>query len=778
GAEDKEHSMSNLENADETGEEIRNPEFDPDDPEYQKQLWRPPDIQQDVQEMERRKRVEIIMNSQVFREELERIIESQLSEGHVQANIAALQQVTELLLPHTSRTGTSTVRSGSCVIPINDIRGVDGLRYAKGEKTLRAKLAAVYRLIDLYGWAESMFNNITVRVSQDQEHFLLHPYGLQYHEITASSLLKVDMQGNVIDPGTTNYTFNKSGFALHSAIHAARPDLKCIVQVHHSPCVAISATKCGLLPISPEAAILGDISYCDFHGVPTSQSEREQLSRSLGPVNKVLILRNRGLLICGESIEETVFMLHKAVAACETQVRLMPVGIDNIQLMSDQAIKNEREIVTSGGYPPELKDDEPPGGDEDKERAEPKEKVKKWRIWDLEFEALMRMLDNAGFRTGYTFKQPMIRTDQVRIKNEVEVPPAASSYTQYYGEDKWLSPLKKLVEGRKTQDKLRWVNSPNVYQKVEVLETGTPDPKKVATKWVQEGSPSHSTSIKIQSPHQFIPITNDIGEFKRKQKELKANRLKAKVTAGPQSNILEGVTWEEIRKMQDAVNASGDQVVLVGAASKGIIQREFQHNAMVYKSAYSKNPFDNISEQELEEYKKLIERKQRGESIEEDVPDDIKPLLMEPVAEPSKPQQPPISKSPPPSPAKSKDSDNVAVQRALSSRIAEQASVESIEKKPNFFKRTFSERKPKTKSAQVVNGQRMRSLESGDVSIASQSSKEGSPTKDLSESSSKKEKEKEKKKKGGIKAPSFLKSKKKHKKDKEKEKQEKGSTDI
>ncbi|XP_035217214.1 protein hu-li tai shao-like isoform X1 [Stegodyphus dumicola] len=777
--------MSKEENANEVKDEPRSPEmFDPDDPECQRQMWRPPDIQQDVQEMERRKRVEIIMNSQVFREELERIIESQMSEGHAQANLAALQQVTELLLPHTSRTNSSTVRSGVCVIPINDIRGIDGLRYAKGEKVQRAKLAAVYRLIDLYGWAESMFNNITVRVSQDQEHFLLHPYGLQYHEITASSLLKVDMQGNVIDPGTTNYTFSRAAFALHSAIHAARPDLKCIIQVHHPPCIAVSATKCGLLPISQEAAILGEISYCDFHGVPSDQTDRELIARSLGPVNKVLILRNRGILICGESIEEAVFMLHKAVAACETQVRLMPIGIDNIQLMSEEAIKHEREIVTSGGYPPELKDSEPPGGDEDKERAEPKEKQKKWRVWDLEFEALMRMLDNAGFRTGYTFKQPMVRTDQVRQKSEVEVPPSASSYAQYFGEDKWLSPLKKLVEGRKTQDKLRWVNSPNVYQKVEVLETGTPDPKKI-TKWVQEGSPSHSTAIKIQTPHQFIPKSSDIGEFKRKQKELKENRMKAKVTAGPQSNLLEGVTWEEIRKMQDAmVNAAGDQVVLVGAASKGIIQREFQHNAMVYKSAYSKNPFDNITEEDLEEYKKIVERKQRGESIEEDVPDDIKPLLVEPVAQPQKSQQasPPKSRSPPPSPAspyaaKSKDSENVAVQRALSSRIAEQ---EPLEKKPNFFKRTFSERLSKTKSAQVVNGQKMRSLESGDVSITSQSSKEGSPTKDLSEGSPKREKEKEKKKKGGIKAPSFLKSKKKHKKEKEKEKEkkEKGATEM
>lgn len=105
--------------------------------------------------------------SQVFREELERIIESQIGEGHITANLAALQQVTELLLPHNSRTSNSAVRTGVCVIPINDIRGVDALRYAKGEKVLRAKLAAVYRLIDLYGWAESMFNNITVSKSFD-----------------------------------------------------------------------------------------------------------------------------------------------------------------------------------------------------------------------------------------------------------------------------------------------------------------------------------------------------------------------------------------------------------------------------------------------------------------------------------------------------------------------------------------------------------------------------------------------------------------------------------
>lgn len=151
--------------------------FDPDDPECQKQMRRPPDIDQDMKEMERRKRVEMIMNSQVFREELERIIESQLNEGYLPASLSALQQVTELLLPHSARNSTLT-RLGHCGMPINDIRGIDGFRYAKGEKLLRCKLAAVYRLVDLYGWSEGIYNHITVIHSAFYSLFLSFIYKL------------------------------------------------------------------------------------------------------------------------------------------------------------------------------------------------------------------------------------------------------------------------------------------------------------------------------------------------------------------------------------------------------------------------------------------------------------------------------------------------------------------------------------------------------------------------------------------------------------------------
>lgn len=201
----------------------------------------------------------------------------------------------------------------------------------------------------------------------------------------------------------------------------------------------------------------------------------------------------------------------------------------------------------------------------------------------------------------------MLRADQQRVKYDIEIPPAATSLTQYFEGDKWLSPLKKLVDGKKTQDKLKWVNSPNSYQRVEIAETGTLDPKKI-TKWVQDSSPANSNPIKIENPHQFVPVTADPSEFRRKQKEMKQVRMQNKISGGPQSHILEGVTWEEVGRKQGE-----NEVVLVGAASKGIIQREYQHNATVYKSAYAKNPFDNVTNQDLEEYKSEIEKKQHPE---------------------------------------------------------------------------------------------------------------------------------------------------------------------
>lgn len=158
-----------------------------------------------MREMERRKRVEAIMNSRLFRDELERIVDVQLREGPP----GDLQQLSDIMGVPAARIG-SIFKGANCVVPINDIRGVEAMGYEKGEKILRCKLASTFRLLDLYGWTKGLGSQITARLNADQELFLVNPYGLLYNEVTASSLNKVDMQGSIMEQGTTNFGVDTS----------------------------------------------------------------------------------------------------------------------------------------------------------------------------------------------------------------------------------------------------------------------------------------------------------------------------------------------------------------------------------------------------------------------------------------------------------------------------------------------------------------------------------------------------------------------------------------
>merc|ERR1719189_916771 len=210
------------------------------------------------------------MNSQLFREELERVVGDSIRESGADGISALLSDVMNI------KSGTAP--ASSCVVPINDIRGIDAMAYAKGEKQLRCKLAAVYRLIDLNGWTQGIYNHVTARVSQDFEHFLLNPFGMMYNEVTASSLVKVNMQGEVVEEGTTNFGVNVAGFHLHSAIHSARPDLKCVIHLHTPNIVAVSSMKCGLLPLSQESCLIGDFSFHNYTGIVVEKAEWESIS--------------------------------------------------------------------------------------------------------------------------------------------------------------------------------------------------------------------------------------------------------------------------------------------------------------------------------------------------------------------------------------------------------------------------------------------------------------------------------------------------------------------
>jgi len=567
------------------------------DDEEDKSKMRPVDIEADVKEMERRKRVEAIMNSKLFREELERVVGDSLRDSGADGISALLSDVMNI------KSGSSAA-AGACVVPINDIRGIDAMAYAKGEKQLRCKLAAVYRLIDLYGWTQGIYNHVTARVSQDLEHFLLNPFGMMYNEVTASSLVKVNMQGETVEEGTTNFGVNVAGFMLHSAIHQARPDIKCVIHLHTPNIVAVSSLRCGLLPLSQESCLIGDVSFHNYNGIVVDPAERESIARDLGANNKVMFLRNHGVVCCGRTIEEAFHLAYHTVLAADTQLKMMPYGVDNLVLIEDDVRRKVYEMGQLGG-----------GG------VNANSAKKDWTVGEMEFEALMRMLDNAGFRTGFAYQNPLTRVEPARALNDVELPPTVSNLGWLMEEDELYkdSPLKGLLanmaKATRTTNRTKWMNSPNVYQKVEVLETGTHDPKKI-TKWVNDGSPSHSTPIKVESPNQFVPLNTNPKEFKKVQKMMKEGRRAGGITSGPESRVLEGVSWDEARQMQDAQHSVvGEPYEMkVGAASKGIIQRDFQHHATVFKSPYAKNPFDSISNEELEEYKRIIDKKNRGES--------------------------------------------------------------------------------------------------------------------------------------------------------------------
>lgn len=264
------------------------------------------------------------------------------------------------------------------------------------------------------------------------------------------------------------------------------------------------------------------------------------------------------------------------MAACEAQVKAVPAGLENIVIPSEEVREKTYRVASQGG-----------GGVESTGR--------KWKLGELEFEALMRTLDNSGFRTGYVYKMPVVKQEKKdRSNSEVEIPPASSSFTYVFDGDfehsKYASPIKAAMERQKKAYKAGWLTTPNAYKKTEVEEIGTTTPKKI-TKWVPEAdSPNRpgGTPIKIENPNQFAPQGENPREFKLKQKSIRKDYYEEKVTPGPQSKILEGISWDEAQKAKDGqLSGAGDQLIVVGAASKGIIQRDHQHNAVVYRQYYA-----------------------------------------------------------------------------------------------------------------------------------------------------------------------------------------------
>jgi ribulose-5-phosphate 4-epimerase/fuculose-1-phosphate aldolase len=189
----------------------------------------------------------------------------------------------------------------------------------------RVDLAAAYRLAVVYGMTDMIANHISAAVPGEPGHFLINPYGLLYQEITASCLLKIDLEGNIITQSDDlPYGVNRAGFVIHSAIHAARHDVVCVMHTHSRAGMAVSALKCGLLPLTQTATRFGphNLAYHDFEGIVLDDSEKESLVRHLGDA-EAMILRNHGLLTVGPSVAEAFNIMYRLELSCKTQLDAM-----------------------------------------------------------------------------------------------------------------------------------------------------------------------------------------------------------------------------------------------------------------------------------------------------------------------------------------------------------------------------------------------------------------------------------------------------------------------
>src|SRR5215469_679832 len=194
------------------------------------------------------------------------------------------------------------------------------------EWQLRVDLAATYRLVALHGWDDMIFTHISARVPGPDHHFLINPYGLLFEEITASSLVKIDIDGHkVVD---SPYPVNPAGFTIHSALHMNRDDAHCVIHLHTDDGVAVSAQEDGLLPLDQHAmTICGDIAYHDYEGIALDLDERERLVADLGASKHAMILRNHGTLTLGKSCPDAFMRMYYLERACTMQVRALSGGL-------------------------------------------------------------------------------------------------------------------------------------------------------------------------------------------------------------------------------------------------------------------------------------------------------------------------------------------------------------------------------------------------------------------------------------------------------------------
>ena len=228
-------------------------------------------------------------------------------------------------------------------------------RVSADEWQLRVDLAAAYQLAAIFKWTDLIYTHFSARLPGHDE-FLINPYGLMFEEITASNLIKIDHDGKVLDD-PTGLGYNAAGFVIHGCVHQARPEAGCVIHTHTRAGVAVSAMKCGLLPISQHAMFIQrDVAYHDYEGIALDMDERVRMAKDLGKTAKAMILRNHGLLALGRTVREAFEVMYYLDCACQIQIDACAAGLHNVQLMSDAAARTSTEQFNRPNRPAQHKD--------------------------------------------------------------------------------------------------------------------------------------------------------------------------------------------------------------------------------------------------------------------------------------------------------------------------------------------------------------------------------------------------------------------------------------
>lgn len=688
-----------------------------DDPEYLRVRNMAADLRQDFNVMEQKKRVSMILQSPSFREELESLIQEQMKKGNNSSNIWALRQIADFMASTAPSVFPTCPVNSSMVAPINDLYCNESMSLAKGEKLMRCKLASIYRLIDLYGWAQLSGTIASIRVNKEQDHFLINPRGVVCNEVTASILVKVNILGEVVEVGSTIFEVETSDFSLHSAIYSARPDVKCIIQLHTAATTAVSAMKCGLLPISHDALLAGEVVYYDFNGDMEDEKDRIELQKCLGPTCKVLVLRNHGVVALGESVEEAFYKIFHLQEACEIQVSAVPSagGPENLILL-DRDKYRPHEVGTVGWAGSKFGP------------------MQKSRLGEHEFEALMRMMDNLGYRTGYTYRHPFVQ-EKTRHKSDVEIPATVTSFI-FEEEGVPISTLRQHSQ-KQQKEKTRWLNTPNTYLRVNVAEDSMSSPRSKTT-WLKADEvvkPSSGMPIRIENPNQFVPLFTDPREVLETRNKIREQNRQDVKSAGPQSQLLASVITDKSR------SPSADSHL----ATKTEAELKEQPVEEASPEPEPPNPFSQLTDQELEEYKIEVERKKLAfddVGDKDGIEDESQPSLVTPPTSPVR--SPTKTSALTVSPSKSSEEKEKKEDAPLSTETTEEKVQPAV----------VLNGKEEDQPPQEETVQKVTETPKGKTETVPNASPEGSPTKSPS------------KKKKKFRTPSFLKKGKKKEKEK------------